>query len=687
MLSKINPTKTKSWQKLQDHFEKMNSVHMRDLFSDDKRFEKFSGRFENILVDYSKNIITDETKKLLIELANECDLKNSIDKMFSGEKINETENRAVLHTALRNFSTIPIMVDDIDIMPNIKAVRKKMQIFSNAVRSGEWRGYTGRKIKNIVNIGIGGSHLGPEMATEALKHYASNDIKVYFISNVDGTDIVETLKELDYEETLFLIASKTFTTQETMRNAYSAREWFLSNTENENAIKKHFVALSTNKLKVEEFGIDSDNMFEFWDFIGGRYSLFSAIGLSIALYIGYERFEEMLLGASSIDKHFRTTDFENNIPVLLALISIWYINFFKTESEAILPYEQYLHRFPAYLQQANMESNGKSVDRNGNMVNYSTAPVIWGESGTNGQHSFYQLIHQGTKIIPADFLVGKESLNKINNHHDILLSNFLGQTEALMKGKTIEEIKNSSPFKVFKGNQPTNSIIYDKLTPNVLGKLIAIYEHKIFVQGIIWNIYSFDQWGVEYGKELAKNIQDDMKNKSISNNHDSSTKGLFKYLSLFLIVGVFIFIACTPISSNYRTGFDKKVPEEKVEEMQTIEKFINKHYGAKYVLGASGPNSFDCSGFILALFKDVYKVNLPRTAMKQYYYGKHISKSELTYGDLVFFNTNGSGISHVGVYLKDGKFGHASTSRGVMISNLNDYYFKNKFVAARRILK
>lgn len=531
MLRKTDPTKTKSWQKLLEHFKDMNSVHMRDLFSDKNRFNKYSIRFEDLLVDYSKNIITDETKQLLIELADECDLKNSIDKMFSGEKINETENRAVLHTALRNFKHDPILVDGKDIMPDVKKVRKKMRMFSDAIRSGEWRGYTDRKIKNIVNIGIGGSDLGPVMVTEALKYYASDDMKVYFISNIDGTDITEILKNLDHEETLFLIASKTFTTQETMTNAYSAREWFLRSSRDDDTIKKHFVAMSTNSEKVAEFGIDTDNMFEFWDFVGGRYSVCSAIGLSVALYIGYDRFEELLLGASSIDEHFQNASFEDNIPVILALISIWYINFFGTDSEAILPYDQYLHRFPAYLQQANMESNGKNVDREGKSVNYSTAPIIWGEPGTNGQHSFYQLIHQGTKMIPADFLVGKEPLNKINDHHNILLSNFLGQSEALMKGKTIEEVEDSSPYKVFKGNQPTNSIIYDKLTPNVLGKLIAIYEHKIFVQGIIWNIYSFDQWGVEYGKQLAIKIQSDMKDGKPSEDHDCSTTGLLNHLT------------------------------------------------------------------------------------------------------------------------------------------------------------
>ncbi len=530
MLNKIDPTKTNSWQELLSHYEEMSSTHMRELFSDENRFKKYSIKFEDILIDYSKNIITYKTKQLLIDLANDCKLKDSIDKMFSGDKINETENKAVLHTALRNFKHEPIMIDGHDVMPKIKEVRKKMRMFSDAVRSGEWRGYTGKKIKTVVNIGIGGSNLGPAMVTEALKYYGSDDINIHFISNIDGTEITETLKEIDHETVLFLIASKTFTTQETMTNAYSAREWFLRSSRDDNTIKKHFVALSTSKEKVEDFGIDIDNMFEFWDFVGGRYSLCSAIGLSVALYVGYDRFEELLLGASSIDEHFKNTSFENNIPVLLALISIWYINFFGAESEAILPYEQYLRRFPAYLQQANMESNGKSVDRDGKSIDYSTGPIIWGEPGTNGQHSFYQLIHQGTKMIPADFLVGKEPLNKINDHHNILLSNFLGQTEALMKGKPLDEVEDSSPYKVFKGNQPTNSIIYDKLTPNVLGKLIAIYEHKIFVQGIIWNLYSFDQWGVEYGKDLAKNIQNDLKDGRSSGHHDSSTKELLKYL-------------------------------------------------------------------------------------------------------------------------------------------------------------
>jgi glucose-6-phosphate isomerase len=498
MLNKINPIKTKSWQKLNDHFEKIKDVHMRELFTRDPgRFQKFSIRFKDILVDYSKNRITEETIQVLLELAWEVDLKNAIESMFTGKKINESENRAVLHAALRNRENKPIYVDDKDVMPAINTVLKKMQDFSHKVLSGEWKGFSGKKITDIINIGIGGSDLGPVMVSEALKPYAGNGIAVHYVSNIDGTHISETLKRLNPESALFMIASKTFTTQETMTNAFTAREWFLSQAKDPAHVAKHFVALSTNTAKVEEFGIDKDNMFVFWDWVGGRYSLWSAIGLSIACYIGFKNFVELLQGAYEMDRHFRETPFEKNIPVILALIGIWYNNFFGAQTEVILPYDQYLHRFPAYFQQGNMESNGKSVDRNGESVDYQTGPIIWGEPGTNGQHAFYQLIHQGTKLIPADFLAPAESHNPTGEHHTILLSNFFAQTEALLRGKTQEEvinelqqagkpeaeIKKILPHKMFAGNKPTNSILFKKLTPKVLGSLIAMYEHKIFVGG------------------------------------------------------------------------------------------------------------------------------------------------------------------------------------------------------------
>jgi glucose-6-phosphate isomerase len=541
MLSKINPLETEAWKRLEKHFEFMKSVHMRDLFDQDPdRFSKFSIRFEDILVDYSKNIVTEETLSLLLELARETRVKDAIESMFTGEKINETENRAVLHTALRNRSNIPVYVDGKDVMPEINAVLQQMEIFSEKIISGEWRGYTGKPISDIVNIGIGGSDLGPVMVTEALKPYKKPNINVHFVSNIDGTHITETLRPLSPETTLFMIASKTFTTQETMTNAYSARKWFLESARDEAHVKKHFVALSTNKEKVKEFGISAENMFVFWDWVGGRYSLWSAIGLSIACSIGFENFVELLEGAHAMDKHFRETPFEKNIPVILALIGIWYNNFFRAETEAILPYDQYMKRFPAYFQQGNMESNGKCVNRSGKEVIYQTGPIIWGEPGTNGQHAFYQLIHQGTKLIPCDFIAPAISHNPIGEHHDILLSNFFAQTEALMKGKTEkevieelrasgkgdEEIKKLTPFKVFKGNKPTNSILFKKLTPRTLGSLIAMYEHKIFVQGVIWNIFSFDQWGVELGKQLAKNILPELKGDEKVTSHDSSTNGL-----------------------------------------------------------------------------------------------------------------------------------------------------------------
>ncbi|MBC8556056.1 MAG: glucose-6-phosphate isomerase [Candidatus Brocadiales bacterium] len=541
MLKKINPTETQSWKNLVEHIKEMKSVHMKDLFADDPdRFKKYSIRFDGILVDYSKNIITEHTLKLLLKLTDDVGLRDALNKMFNGERINETEDRAVLHTALRNRINTLVCVNDKDVMPEVKTVLSKIKDFSEKIISGEWKGFTGKKITDIVNIGIGGSDLGPVMVTECLRPYAKEGLNVHFVSNVDGTHIIETLKPLNPESTLFLIASKTFTTQETMTNAFSAREWFLKCAKDHAYVAKHFVALSTNIEKVEEFGIDKDNMFVFWNWVGGRYSLWSAIGLSIACYIGYENYAELLQGAFEMDSHFRETPFERNIPVILALIGIWYNNFFSAQTEVILPYDQYMHRFPAYFQQGNMESNGKSVDRNGNTVNYQTGPIIWGEPGTNGQHAFYQLIHQGTKIIPADFLAPAISHNQIGKHHNILLSNFFAQTEALLNGKTkeevIEELKKDGksddeiqklyPHKVFEGNRPTNSILFSKLTPKVLGSLIAMYEHKIFVQGVIWNIFSFDQWGVELGKQLAKRILPELSDDKRIDSHDSSTNGL-----------------------------------------------------------------------------------------------------------------------------------------------------------------
>jgi glucose-6-phosphate isomerase len=541
MLAKVNPTTTKSWQNLSRHYEKTKHVHMKTLFEEDpQRFDKFSIRFNDIIVDFSKNRITAETIKLLITLAETSGLKNSIENMFDGEKINATENRAVLHSALRNRDNKPVVVDGRDVMPEVNAVLKKVKDFSTKLISGDWQGYTGKKITDIVNIGIGGSDLGPVMVTEALKPYAQKDLSVHYVSNIDGTHLMETLKKLDPETTLFMIASKTFTTQETMTNAFSAREWFLNTAKDPLHVARHFVAISTNSEAVEKFGIDKDNMFVFWDWVGGRYSLWSAIGLSIACYIGYENFANLLRGAFEMDQHFKTSSFDKNIPVLLALIGIWYNNFFGAQTEAILPYDQYMHRFPAYFQQGNMESNGKSSDRNGEKINYQTGPVIWGEPGTNGQHAFYQLIHQGTKLIPADFLAPAISHNPIGDHHQILLSNFFAQTEALLNGKNKEEviadlkkdgktdkdIQNLLPHKLFEGNRPTNSILFKKLTPRVLGSLIAMYEHKIFVQGVIWNIFSFDQWGVELGKQLAKKILPELADDKPVDTHDSSTNGL-----------------------------------------------------------------------------------------------------------------------------------------------------------------
>jgi glucose-6-phosphate isomerase len=541
MLPKICPIQAQSWQKLNEHFAEINDVHMKDFFAEDPaRFNRFHICFNDILVDYSKNRITEETFELLVALAQEAGVKEAVASIFNGDKINETENRPVLHIALRNRTNSPIMVDGQDVMPRVNNILQKMEDFSNKVKSGEWQGYTGKKITDIVNIGIGGSDLGPVMVTEALRPYAVPGLSVHFVSNIDGSHITETLKALNPETTLFMIASKTFTTQETMTNAFSARDWFLNQAGEHTHIARHFVALSTNIAKVEEFGIDKNNMFEFWDWVGGRYSLWSAIGLSIACYIGYDNFADLLQGAHEMDRHFRDKPFKNNIPVILALLGIWYNNFFGAATEAILPYDQYMHRFPAYFQQGNMESNGKSTDRNGEKVTYQTGPIIWGEPGTNGQHAFYQLIHQGTQLIPADFMAPAISHNPIGEHHNILLSNFFAQTEALLNGKTKEEvvaelkragksdleIEKLAPHKIFEGNKPTNSILFKKLTPRVLGSLIAMYEHKIFVQGVIWNIFSFDQWGVELGKQLANKILPEIEDDNPVASHDASTNGL-----------------------------------------------------------------------------------------------------------------------------------------------------------------
>jgi len=541
MLEKKNPVRTGIWNDLRIHHKAMKQVQMKDLFSEDpERFNKFSLRFEDILLDYSKNIITDDTLFLLLELARESGVSDAMEKMFTGDPINETEDRAVLHTALRNRANAPIYLNGKDVMPEVNSVLAQMEAFSGKVRSGQWLGYTGQPMTDIVNIGIGGSDLGPVMVTEALRPYRALHIRMHFVSNIDGTHIAETLKDLSPATTLFLVASKTFTTQETMTNAHTARRWFLDAAKDEAQIKKHFVAISTNGDAVKAFGIAPGNMFVFWDWVGGRYSLWSAIGLSIACSIGFDRFRELLEGAYAMDKHFRETPLDRNIPVILALLGIWYNNFFGAETHAILPYDQYMHRFPAYFQQADMESNGKYIDRRGKEVSYQTGPVIWGEPGTNGQHAFYQLIHQGTKLIPCDFIAPALSHNPLGEHHSILLSNFFAQTEALMQGKTREEvvaelkaagrssreIARRAPFRVFKGNRPTNSILVRKVTPRTLGSLIAMYEHKIFVQGVIWNIFSFDQWGVELGKVLAKKVLAEMQDGSPVTSHDASTNGL-----------------------------------------------------------------------------------------------------------------------------------------------------------------
>ncbi|MGE5601726.1 MAG: glucose-6-phosphate isomerase [Nitrososphaerales archaeon] len=533
-----------AWQALDKHRQEAGSVHMRDLFAQDPtRFERFSLKVGDILFDYSKNRVTQETMRLLFDLAEQAGLKAKVEGMFTGQKYNNTENRAVLHVALRNRSNQPILVDGKDVMPEVNAVLAKIRDFSEAVRSGAWKGYTGKPITDIVNIGIGGSDLGPKMVCEALKPYGHPRLKVHFVSNVDGTDLVETLKIVNPESVLFLVASKTFTTQETMANAHSARKWFLDAAKDEAAVAKHFAALSTNAKEVEKFGIDTANMFEFWDWVGGRYSLWSAVGTSIALYLGMDNFEALLAGAHKVDEHFRNTPLEENVPVIMGLLGIWYNNFFGAQSHAILPYDQYLMYFSSYFQQGDMESNGKRVMRDGTPVDYQTGPIIWGQPGTNGQHAFYQLIHQGTKLIPCDFLAAAQSQNPLGEHQTLLLSNYFAQTEALMKGKTADEVRAeladsglSGPeletlvsAKTFPGNRPTNSFLYRKLTPETLGSIIALYEHKIFTQGAIWDINSFDQWGVELGKQLAKVILPELRTAEPVETHDSSTKGLINY--------------------------------------------------------------------------------------------------------------------------------------------------------------
>jgi glucose-6-phosphate isomerase len=537
-------TRSTAWLALANHHQQMEGVHLRDLFAQDPtRFDRFSLRFDDILFDYSKNRITKTTMDLLLALARQESLDVAIEAMFSGAKINTTEDRAVLHVALRNRSNRPIVVDGADVMPEVNAVLAKMRSFSEAIRSGAWQGYTGKAITDVVNIGIGGSDLGPKMVTRALTPYGKAGLRVHFVSNVDGTDIAETLQRVDPATTLFLVASKTFTTQETMTNANSARQWFLDAAQDEAAVAKHFAALSTNEQAVKAFGIDPANMFEFWDWVGGRYSLWSAIGLSIAIYIGMDNFEALLGGAHAVDERFRSAPFAENIPVIMALLGIWYNNFYGAETHAILPYDQTLERFADYFQQGDMESNGKSVTKDGRWVNYDTGPVIWGQPGTNGQHAFYQLIHQGTKLIPCDFLAPAQSHHPIGNHHPILLSNFFAQTEALAMGKTPDEVRAELSkqgisgerleqlvaAKTFTGNRPTNSFLFQKLTPATLGKLIAFYEHKIFVQGVIWGINSFDQMGVELGKVLASAILPELAGEDAVSSHDSSTNGLINY--------------------------------------------------------------------------------------------------------------------------------------------------------------
>ncbi|MGN6504072.1 MAG: glucose-6-phosphate isomerase [Tepidisphaeraceae bacterium] len=533
-------TSSPAWTALQNHYASIGKTHLRDLFANDPaRFDSFSVTFEDILLDYSKNRLTSETLKLLCDLARQAKVEAWRDRMFSGEKINITEDRAVLHVALRNRSNKPIKVDGHDVMPDVNAVLERMKAFCGAVHSGRHVGYTGKKITDIVNIGIGGSDLGPVMVTNALKPYAVAGIKAHFVSNVDGTHIAETLKEVSPETTLFIIASKTFTTQETLANAHSARDWFLAAAKDVKHVAKHFVAVSTNEKEVSKFGIDTANMFGFWDWVGGRYSLWSAIGLSIALYVGFDHFEQLLSGGHSMDNHFATAPLEKNLPVILALVGLWYVDFFDAQTEAILPYDQYLNRFAAYFQQGDMESNGKYVDRDGHVIDdYQTGPIIWGEPGTNGQHAFYQLIHQGTKLIPCDFIGFCRTHNPLGRHHAMLMSNFFAQTEALAFGKSAEKVRKEMGDKAtdalvqhrtFPGNRPTNSILVKELTPYTLGQLIALYEHKIFVQGIIWNINSYDQWGVELGKQLANIILPELESAGEVTSHDSSTNGVINY--------------------------------------------------------------------------------------------------------------------------------------------------------------
>ncbi|PRX44445.1 glucose-6-phosphate isomerase [Salegentibacter salegens] len=540
-MKSINPTQTTAWKKLEKHFNEVQKLQLKDLFKkDSERASAFTIAWEDFYLDYSKNRITKETRDLLLELAEECDLKSAIDSYFNGDAINQTENRAVLHTALRAPADAKITLDGENVVPEVQEAKEKIKKFSEKIISGEKKGFTGKAFTDVVNIGIGGSDLGPVMVTESLQYY-QNHLNVHYVSNVDGDHVQEILKHLNPETTLFLVVSKTFTTQETLTNATTIRNWFRKTAPQE-AVAEHFAAVSSNLKNVEEFGIAIENVFPMWDWVGGRFSLWSAVGLSISLAVGYNNFEALLTGAHKMDEHFKTSDFKENIPVQLALLSIWYNNFFKAESEAVIPYTQYLHRLPAYLQQAIMESNGKSVDRNGNKVDYQTGTLIWGEPGTNSQHAFFQLIHQGTKLIPADFIGYKTSLHQDQDHHNKLMANFFAQTEALLQGKSKVEVKQEletqglskdavrklSAFKEFDGNKPTNTLLVNKLTPESLGKLIAMYEHKIFVQGVIWNIFSYDQWGVELGKQLASNILAEIENKSI-NNHDSSTKSLLEF--------------------------------------------------------------------------------------------------------------------------------------------------------------
>ena len=535
-----------AWSALRNHREELATRHLREMFGEDpRRFERFSLRFHDMLIDYSKNRITGETLHLLLDLAAQAGLRAKIDAMFAGQAINVTEGRAVLHTALRNRSGKPVCVDGKDVMPAVREVLARMRTFSAAVRGGAWKGCTGKAITDVINIGIGGSDLGPAMVTRALRPYQSSSLRVHFVSNVDGTHIVETLKQKNPETTLFIIASKTFTTQETMLNAHTARDWFVQATGDERGIARHFVAVSTNAREVGAFGIDPANMFGFWDWVGGRYSLWGAIGLPIAVAIGMDRFEELLDGAYATDEHFRTAPFAGNAPVILGLLGIWYANFFGAETHAVLPYDQYLDRLPAYLQQLDMESNGKSVDVDGHpLTGYTSGPVVWGEPGTNGQHAFYQLIHQGTRLIPADFIVAAQSHNPVGEHHAVLLANFLAQTEALAMGRTAEEVREEmvavgadaetiarqTPHRVFEGNRPSNSIVLRRLTPRALGSLLALYEHRVFVQGAIWNVNPFDQWGVELGKQLARKILEDLNQDEPATGHDASTCALIEHV-------------------------------------------------------------------------------------------------------------------------------------------------------------